>query len=203
MTSTIASTAVYQSVSLERTESSMALPNWGIRFRSSARGSGILGGVGCGQISGRTEQIAGAPPRMKQRLRGIRINFPPHAVDIHLDQVRERIERLIPHVLRDFRAPYDAAGVARKKLQQRILFRRERHGLPIARNALRRSVQNKIGNGNLRRPQLTGTAQQRAKPREQFAEFEGLGEIIVSATIQAIDPIFHGIARSEERRVGK
>ncbi len=64
---------------------------------------------------------------------------------------------------------------------------------------MRRRIQDKIGNGYFGGAQLTGTAEQRAQAREQFAEFKRLGEVIVSAVIEACDAVFHGVARGQHQ----
>src|SRR5713226_10020964 len=96
-TSTTASTAVYQSVSRTRTESSMALP--GRRSCLAARPcrNTFVHGVRDIRIDQWAKQIARPPAGMEQGLAGIGVNFPAHAIHINLDQIREGIERLIPH----------------------------------------------------------------------------------------------------------
>ena len=126
---------------------------------------------------------------MQQRLAGIRVNFPAHAIDVNFDEIREGIERFIPHVFRDFRPSHNAAGVARKIFEQRILFGGKRHIAARPGNALRGSIQNEVGDGNFGGAELPGAAQQGTKTREQLTEFERLGEVIVSTVIEADDAV--------------
>src|SRR5260370_42333181 len=113
-TSTTASTAVYQSVSRTRTESSMALPDRRTCLAARpCRNTFVfcIRGVGIDQWA---KQIARPPAGMGQELAGIGVNFPAHAIHINLDQSREEIEGFIPHELGDFRAPQNARGGVRR-----------------------------------------------------------------------------------------
>src|SRR5258706_16479919 len=126
-TSTTASTAVYQSVSRTRTESSMVLPDGRSWLGARPRRNTFVSRLRDVGIIQRAKQVAGAAAGMEQGLAGIRVNFPAHAIDVNFDQIREGIERLIPHVLRDFRPPHNAARVARKIFEECIFFGSERH----------------------------------------------------------------------------
>src|SRR5467141_1793078 len=197
-TSTTASTPVYQRVRRTRIESSMALPGGRNRLDTLPRQSTFVRRVRGVRIAQWTKQVAGAAG-MEQGFAGIGVNFAAHAVDVDFDQVREGIESLIPNMLGDFRAPHDAAGVARKIFEQGVLFGGKRHASPCPGNALRASIQDEISNRNLGRAKFTGAAKQRAEAREQLAEFERFGEVVVSAMIEAGDTVLHGIARGQHQ----
>src|SRR5205814_1043084 len=100
---------------------------------------------------------------------GIRVNFAAHAIHVNLDQIREGIERFIPHVFGNFRTSDDAAGVARQIFEQRIFLGGEWHTAASPGNALRCGIQDKVGDGYFGGPELTGTPQQSAEAREQCA----------------------------------
>src|SRR5439155_1162874 len=106
---------------------------------------------------------------MKQRFPGIRVNFAAHAIHVNLDQIRERIERFIPHVLGNFRTSDDAAGVARQIFEQRISLGGEWHTAASPGNALRCGIKDKVGDGYFGGAQLTRTPQQRAEARKPLA----------------------------------
>src|SRR2546427_7258509 len=179
-TRTNASTAVCQRVSRTRTESSMALPDRGVRLCPRSHGSAVLGGFRCRRISSRAKEVAGATASVEQRLGGIQVNFPAHAIDVDFDQIRERIKRFIPDVFRNFRSSHYSAGVARQIFHQRVFFGGERHVTPCAGNGLRASIQNKVCDGNFRRAELPGAAQQRAKTRleEHTSELQSQSNLV-------------------------
>src|SRR5229473_2575392 len=162
-TSTTASTAVYQRVSRTRTESSMALPDRKSGLGARPWGSIFVSHLGDIRIDLRTKEVAGAAAGMEQGLAGIGVNFPAHAIHVNFDRIREGVERLIPHVLVDFRASHNAAGVARKIFEQRIFFGGERHTSARPGDALRGCIQDEVGDGNFGGSELTGAAQQRAE----------------------------------------
>src|SRR5213080_3288550 len=196
---TRASTAVYQSVSRTRTESSMVLPDWRCGLGAMARRNAIVPCV-CGvRIGQRAKEVAGAAAGMEQWPSGIRVDFTAHAIHVNLNQIREGIESFVPNVLGDFRASHNPTGVARKIFEQRIFLGGKGHVPAGPGDALRRCVQEEVGNGNFGRTELAGTAQQRAEAREQLPEFKRLGEVIVSAMIEAGDAVFHGVARGQHQ----
>src|SRR3981081_790189 len=93
-TRTTASTAVYQSVSRTRTESSMVLPDGRSWLGARPRRNIFVYRVRDIGIVQRAKQVAGAAACMEQGLAGVRVNFPAHAIYINFDQIREGIERL-------------------------------------------------------------------------------------------------------------
>src|SRR5450432_2858616 len=105
--------ATYQTVSRTRTELN------------------IIGGPPSGSlpfvsVAVESENIPGASPRMQKWFHSASINLAPKAIDIDLDQIRKGIELFVPHMLRDFSAAHDSAGVARHKLHECILLGRHR-----------------------------------------------------------------------------
>src|SRR5437764_7571859 len=95
--------AVYQSVRRARTECNM---------------SGL-------------EHVSRTAHRLNPFSRRDSLDVAAQPIDVDLDEVRERVELLVPDVLGDLLAGDDAAGVARQVLEHRVLFRgeRERHAV--------------------------------------------------------------------------
>src|SRR6185312_502067 len=147
--SSAASVAVCQSASRARTESST---------------------VG---TSGLREHVARAAARVDERRRTVRVQLAPQTIDIHLECVRPRIMILVPHVCADLGAAQDAAGVARQKLEQRILLGRQQERTIPPSCGLAARVHHEISNREHTRQQLTPAAQERPQPCEQLAEGEG------------------------------
>src|SRR5258708_2458564 len=200
-TSTTASTAVYQSVSRTRTESSMVLPDGRSRLGARPRRNTFVSRLWDVGIIQRAKQVAGAAAGMEERLAGIRVDFSAHAIYVNFDQIREGIERLIPHVLRDFRPPHNAAGVAGKIFEQRIFLGGERHIPARPGNTLRGGIQDEVGDGNFGGAKLTGAAQQSTATREQLAGFERLGEVIVGTLIEAGEAVLNGVPPGDHHHV--
>src|SRR5258708_20490680 len=94
--------------------------------------AGILRGVlfaGCFVCA---KYVAGVPPGLQEWLAGLFAKFATEAVYVDFDEVGEGIEGFVPNVFGDFRTANDAADVARKKFEQRVLLRGERDGTRAA-----------------------------------------------------------------------
>ena len=136
---------------------------------------------------------------MNQRLGRALINFAPQSIYVHFDGIGEWVEGLVPHMLGNFFAPDHTARIASQIFEQRVLFRRQRNLPSAARRRLRRGVQHQILDRYPMRPQFARTTQERAQPRQQLPKFEGLGEIVVCAGIEAMHAVVGGIARGEHQ----
>src|SRR6266850_1823115 len=128
-TSTHVRAAVYHSVRRTRTELSIAAIPGAAGFASS----GLVAGE---------EHVSRAAPCLKQRLRRTRVDFSANPVHIHLNKIGERVEFFIPNMFRDFCPAYHASGVARKELNQSILFCCKRYRPASARNILSDGIHN-------------------------------------------------------------
>src|SRR5258708_36508800 len=114
-----ASKPVYHSVSRTRTESSMVvISHFRIAYAAIRRRTFRFLRFVLRRFPGHAEKVSSSSSSVQQRLTRVRINFSPQAVYVHFDQVRKRVEALVPHVLRNFRAPNHPSRVARQKLQQ-------------------------------------------------------------------------------------
>src|ERR1700680_2822090 len=166
---------VYHSVSRTRTESSMALSRSRITLTTMLCRAVRFVRIHSRRFARKTKEISRSPPRVQQWLTLSRVNLSSYAIHIHLDQIRKRIEALVPHVLGNFRATYHAPSIACQKLDQRVLLGRHRNASPRARNALRASVQHQVRHRDLRRTQFSRAPQQRAQSRQQLAKLKWLG----------------------------
>src|SRR5262245_46867877 len=97
-----ASTAVYQSVSRIRTESLIipAMVASPVVVEIAAR-SGTDG-----------DHIARAPPGVDERRLLPGVHLLPQPADVDVDDVREGVEAIVPHVLGELGPPDDPPGVA-------------------------------------------------------------------------------------------
>ena len=70
------------------------------------------------------QHIAAPANGMDQFLRSTSIDFVPEVVHIDIDDVREGIEILIPHMFGDHGPGEDAAGMTHQIFEQGVLFQR-------------------------------------------------------------------------------
>src|SRR5260221_10057287 len=100
------------------------------------RPAGSLRGVlvaGCFVVA---KYVAAARLGLQEWLAGLFAKFATEAVYVDFDEVGEGIEGFVPDVLGDFRTANDAADVARKKFEQRVLLRSEGDGTRAASRGL-------------------------------------------------------------------
>jgi hypothetical protein len=108
-------------------------------------------------------------------------------------------------VLGDVGAPDHLAGAAREVFEQRVLTAGQQHFSAAAEHAPRRRVDFDRADGDpLGRQRAALAARQGAQPRQQLAEVERLGQVVVGARVEPGDARFDGITRRqhEDRHVG-
>src|SRR5438552_17113582 len=141
------------------------------------------------------EDVSLAPPRMEERPLETHIDFGTQPPDIHIDDVRERIEVLIPHVLRDLFPANDAILVEHQEFEQRVLLGGEADGFTRPRDRMIGGVERQIANPDQLRADLGRAPRESTQSREKFLEVEGFGEVVVGAAVETFHPIIHCVTR--------
>jgi len=139
------------------------------------------------------QNVAAAATSLQERRIGVVVELAAEAVYVDFDEVRERVEGLIPDVFGDFRAADNAAGIASEEFKERILLAGQGDGAIAALGGLRGGVERKVAHDDLGRAEFPGSAQQSAEPGEQLAKLEGLREVVVSARIESSDAVLDSI----------
>src|ERR1041385_5490229 len=177
---------------LKRANSSENSP----RYRTVSRSRKLLG---IGRLRMRGENIALSAARVDQAVAGARVQLGPQPLDVDVDQVGERIEVLLPYVLRDRFAPHDTALVQHQKLQQGIFLGRKIDRPAAACDGMAPGGEPQIGDVEQLRPRYPRAACQRAQACEQFFEVERLYQVIVGAAIEPCNPVFDRSAGGEHQ----
>ena len=143
---------------------------------------------------------AGSPiryPKPRTVLDDVRPELLAQEVDIDLDRVAFRL--LAPGIkaVLELGARADLVAVAHQVVEQRVLAGRELDRLAVERHPPGGRLEHQRPVGQRRRRRSRGTADQRAHARLQFAEVEGLGQVIVGAGVEPGDLVGAGIARGE------
>src|SRR4051812_44357675 len=107
-------------------------------------------------------------------------------VDVHVHHIAHSIEVNVPDMLDDHGASHGAVRVAHQKFQKRKLFRLEVDLAAGTTNLARGGVHFEIGDSQAR-VFLLAASHQSSQTGHEFGECEGLGQIIVRATVQALD----------------
>ena len=130
------------------------------------------------------------------------VDLSAQPLDVHLDQVRHRVEAVVPDVLGDVGAADDVALAPRQVLEQRVFLRRELNGTPATLDAARPRVDGEILDLEHRGCERRPSAEQGANPREQLGKVVRLGQIVVGADVEAFDALIRLPAsrQHEDRR---
>src|SRR6516162_7068115 len=126
------------------------------------------------RIRGTGENVPAAAPCLEKRRAGRVAEFTPQTVHVDFDEIREGIERFVPDVFGNFRAADDPAGVARKKLEERIFLRGERNGAVAALGGLRGGVEDQVSYNNLRGKQFVGRRKRARRRARSSPNSKGL-----------------------------
>src|SRR5437588_9619921 len=177
-TSTSTSTPAYQAV------------NW-----SRRRASGSISG------GSRTEPVARAPQRRDQLGLEPVVDLAPQAPHQHLQHVGEGIVIVVPHVRRDRGAVEHLSRMGDEQLQQGELLRAEREEAVAAAHPAGGEIDLQVRDAMHGRRERGTPSCQRLEAREQLAERERLGEVVVRADLEPPDPVVHGIERRQHEHL--
>lgn len=145
------------------------------------------------------EAVTGTAKRVDQLRIEFIVDFPSETTNQNLENVREGIMILVPHMGGDCRTiDYDVL-VRREELEERKLLCRQLDVLPSATDTPPGQINLEVGNFDAARRQCGSATAKCADSREQFAERKWLREVVVASSLQAGYPIVHRIARCEHK----
>ena len=127
------------------------------------------------------ELVAGAPQRVQEPPVALAVDLAPEIADVDVDDIALGVEVQAPDVLRDHGPRQHAAGIAEEVLEQRVLARGEGDAPAAPRDLSGGGVEVEVDELERRRALGGAPAQERADPREELLEGEGLGEVVVGA----------------------
>ena len=129
----------------------------------------------------------------------LRLDLRAQAADAALDDVRVRVEVVVPNAIHDCRLGNDASLIAHEIFEQLIFKPLEFDAPPGACDAVRDEVLLQVvdvQDGRLRR--RLSAADLRVDARGQFGNGERLGEIVVRTSLQPEDFRLNAAARTED-----
>src|ERR1035437_11107023 len=91
------------------------------------------------------QNVALAPAGVKQAAAETRVQLGAEALDVHVDHIRERIEVLVPYVLRDLLAAHHPALVEHQELDQGVFLGGKARGSSGARNGVAGGGRREVG----------------------------------------------------------
>src|SRR5580704_16953249 len=98
---------------------------------------------------------------------------------IDVDNIRDAIKTLVPHMLDDHVAREHSIRILHQVFEQRVLLCRQLNALAMPLDLLRQPIKFKVANAQCTRAVHRSTAQQRLYPNEKFREREWLGKVII------------------------
>src|SRR5271165_4080947 len=117
------------------------------------------------------------------------IELPAQIADLDVDDVGLRHEFEVPHVLEEHRPGHDLARAAHEIFEELEFPRQEIDRSAGAANLALDQIHLDVARPQPRRARIAAASQERLDPRGQFANVEGLDEIVVAAGLQAVDPL--------------
>src|ERR1017187_1689003 len=153
---------------------------------SSAASSGVKGTppLLIAHLRFRAEDVAFAAAGVDQPGRASGLEFGAQALDVDIDHVGEGAEALVPDVLRDGFAAYDAVLVEQQEFKQGVFLGGHADGAAGAGDGVAGGVQSEVGRLDHQRARHAGAARKGAQAGQQFLEVEGLHQVIVGAGIE-------------------
>src|SRR5215468_2865591 len=126
----------------------------------------------------------------------------PQPAHCRLHRLAERVGRLVPDPLQELLAGDDGAAGAEQDLQHGELLRVEREFPARPGDLPTGGVQPQVPVAQHRGKCGTGAPYQRPDPGHQFAEVEGLGQVVVGAQAEALDAVADGAGPGEHEDPG-
>src|SRR5215207_1749555 len=150
--------------------------------------------VGGEPVAGPAHGLHRPPPE-----RGV--DLAAEVAHVDLDDVEVALVMRVPHVAQDVGLGHDLAGPAQQVFQQRELPRRQLDLGVAPGDLVLGRVEREVAGGQHGRARRGTPAQQRAQPRHQHHVRERLGQVVVSAHVQAVGLVVLAVlGREHEHR---
>src|SRR5579859_2912537 len=135
-------------------------------------------------------RISGVAHRAQQRALELRVDLLPQLADMHVHHVGLRVEMVVPDILQQHGARDYLIRVPHEVLEQLEFARLQRNLAVSARDLARQRIHMQVAD-NERRFVIDALRApvQGIDAREQLAEGEGFGQIVISAAAQSPDSI--------------
>jgi len=119
------------------------------------------------------------------------IHFPPEIVDVDIDDVRHGVQFELPDLLDNRGAGNRLARIAHEKFKKGIFLGAERDFVTAALDSVGNAFELEIRNLQNGARRAAASPQDRANARGELGENKGLRNIVVGASIQPTDALFH------------
>src|SRR5665647_1919970 len=167
------------------------------RMRARAKTSGrVLSDTGSPAVA---EHVADPAHRLEPARPSGRIDLAPQPADVHVDDVREGVELVIPGVVEDVIAAQHAARVAHEQLEEAELLGAQSERVTAQASFTPRRIEAEYADRERGRQGVARPPQQRPQPRQQLLEGERLHEVVVGAAVEAGHLVVGRVPRREHQ----
>ena len=154
-----------------------------VSHRPAPRRGPRLGGAVRGPVP--AQRVARAPDGLEPHAAARLVQLAPQPADVHVDDVGEGVELVVPRVVEDPVAAEDLVRVQQEEPQQAELLGAQHEQLAAVPGHPRRRVEAERPQRQDGRQRALRPAQKRADARQQFFEGERLDQVVVGAGVQA------------------
>src|SRR5690349_9585049 len=147
----------------------------------------------------RAQRVAGAAARLNQLDGSAVVDLATQALDVDLNEVRHRIEAVVPDVFGDIASGHDLLLAPGQVFEERVLLGGQRDWLAAARDISRAGVDHQIINRQLRGLKGRAPPQQRADASQQLRKVIGLRQVVVGAGVETLDALVEAAARGQHQ----
>ena len=124
--------------------------------------------------------------------------------DMHVDNIRSRVEVIVPDLLEHHRARHHLPGVPREIFEQVEFARSQRDRAALPDDGAREQVDLEIADRQLGRlpfgAATIDATEDRIDPSGELGEREGFDEIVVGAGVEPVDAVIDRAQRGEDER---
>jgi hypothetical protein len=117
------------------------------------------------------------------------VNLVAQIIHVDIDDVRKRVEVLVPHMFGDHGSCEHAAGVAHQVFEQGIFLEGQLDPLPSSGHIAGRRIEDKIIDLEYARALGGATSKKGPNPRKQFIDGERFGQVVIRSRIEPLDPL--------------
>src|SRR5215471_12605790 len=140
------------------------------------------------------KNISDSPNRLDEWLRAIPIDFAAQTIDVHVDDIRRRIDSHAPDMIENHRSSHNSALVSTEVFQKYEFLRRELKRLIAFPRLTADQIELKVGDLKLERLLLRSAAplEKVSEAGQKLGKSEGFREVIVAALLEAPDAFVDG-----------
>ena len=126
---------------------------------------------------------------MNELLAATSVDLVAQVVHVHINDVGEGVEVLIPHVFGDHGPGEDTARVPHQVFEQGIFFQGQVNPLPPSDDFTGRRIKDEVIDLEYAGALGSASPEKGPNPREQLIDGEGFREVVIRSRVEPLDPL--------------